>query len=146
MQPLYAYQRRILLVMIFIILAGLMLKLIDRQRQAVGFDIKGFLDGYKYSATVDTSIKDVNLSTSVFDTNAVNSAKSKTAADNFSVVNINEADRVELQKLPGIGPVLADRIVEYRELNGNFSNVDELMKVKGIGEKKLAKMKENIEF
>ena len=48
-------------------------------------------------------------------------------------VNINTAGVSELDGLPGIGPVLAQRIVEYREANGPFASVDGLLEVKGLG-------------
>ncbi|MCH7493403.1 helix-hairpin-helix domain-containing protein [bacterium] len=56
------------------------------------------------------------------------------------LVNINSASNEELQTIPGIGPVLAGRILEYRQSFGGFTSVDELTNVKGIGEKTLAKM------
>ena len=56
-------------------------------------------------------------------------------------VNINTASQKELDALPGIGEVLAQRIIDYRSANGPFSTVDELTKVKGIGEKTLEKLK-----
>lgn len=56
------------------------------------------------------------------------------------LVNINTATVEELDTLPGIGPVLAQRIVDYREKNGLFSSVEELILVSGIGEKKLEAM------
>lgn len=48
-------------------------------------------------------------------------------------INVNTADRELLQTLPGIGPVRADRIVAYREENGPFSHLNDLLSVKGIG-------------
>lgn len=50
---------------------------------------------------------------------------------------LNEAPKEKLVELPGIGPVLADRIIAYREKNGPFQDVSELLRIKGIGNKKL---------
>lgn len=58
-----------------------------------------------------------------------------------SATNINTADVVTLDALPGIGPVLAKRIVDHRSENGSFTSVDQLTDVKGIGENSLAKIK-----
>ena len=54
-----------------------------------------------------------------------------------AIVNINTATAAQLEDLPGIGPVLAQRIIAYRDANGPFRAVEELTKVEGIGEKKL---------
>ena len=58
-----------------------------------------------------------------------------------AVVNINTANAVQLEALPGIGEVTAERIVTYRNENGNFASVDDLAKVKGIGSKTLEKIR-----
>ena len=52
-------------------------------------------------------------------------------------INLNSATLAQLQTLPGIGPTLAQRIVDYRQQNGPFSSVGELTNVSGIGEGKL---------
>lgn len=59
-------------------------------------------------------------------------------------VNINLASASELEELPGIGPVLAERIVEYREQHGPFRTVRDLLKVSGIGEKKFSSLESHI--
>ena len=59
-------------------------------------------------------------------------------------ININLAYTADLQMLPGIGKVTADRIIEYREQNNRFSKIEDLMKVKGIGVKKFEKIKDLI--
>jgi competence protein ComEA len=56
-------------------------------------------------------------------------------------ININTAAKSQLMTLPGIGPSYADRIIAYRAANGGFRTVDELSKIKGIGEKKLEKLR-----
>ena len=55
------------------------------------------------------------------------------AAD--GVVNVNQASETELALLPRIGPALAARIVDFRKENGDFSSVEDLMLVSGVGEK-----------
>ncbi len=57
-------------------------------------------------------------------------------------VNINTADRRTLETLPGIGPSLAQRIIDYRAANGSFKSVEDLLKVSGIGSKTLERLKE----
>ena len=58
-----------------------------------------------------------------------------TAAESKRVVNINTADVAKLSLLPRVGPAVADRIVEYRKENGPFKSSEDLMHVRGIGEK-----------
>ncbi len=59
-------------------------------------------------------------------------------------VNINEAKQEDFEQLPGIGPSIAKKIVEYREQNGKFTSIDELQEVKGIGKAKFENIKEYI--
>ncbi|MBI3317047.1 MAG: helix-hairpin-helix domain-containing protein [Candidatus Omnitrophica bacterium] len=61
-----------------------------------------------------------------------------------TLVNVNTASAEELQEVRGIGPSLADRIIEFRSQNGKFQKVDDLINVRGIGEAKLQKIKNQI--
>lgn len=61
-----------------------------------------------------------------------------------AVVNLNTADVAALDALPGVGPVLAQRIIDWRTQNGRFSSVDELGEVSGIGEKVLARLRPRV--
>ena len=63
------------------------------------------------------------------------------AAARAEVVNLNTATVAQLETLPGIGKATAERILEYRQKNGGFKKVEDLMNVRGIGEKSFLKMK-----
>lgn len=66
------------------------------------------------------------------------------AAPAAAAVDINKASLEELDALPGIGPALAQRIVDYRREHGPFQKVDDLLAVKGIGPKMLAKIRDRL--
>lgn len=75
-------------------------------------------------------------------TEDVATEKSNTViGESIGEININTADQQLLTQIKGIGPSTAKKIVDYRKENGEFKSVDELIKVKGIGEKSLAKMR-----
>lgn len=74
---------------------------------------------------------------------ATSSAKNKSSAKS-DLININTADEKELQKIRGVGPAIAQRILDFREQNGNFETIEDIKKVRGIGEKTFEKIKDSI--
>ena len=72
---------------------------------------------------------------------APKTAASRPAATNGAVINLNTASVAQLETLPGIGKSTAERILEYRQKNGAFKKVEDLMNVRGIGEKNFLKLK-----
>lgn len=65
-----------------------------------------------------------------------------TAPSGGTLVNVNTASASELETLPGVGEVIAQRIIDFRTANGPFGSVDELLEVSGIGESTLEAMRE----
>jgi comEA protein len=160
MIQLNSQQRNVLLVLIIILSGGLVFRMAERQKQAMAFDIKGLLDGYKHSTVADSNRTDTSTTTNALkadssntrqvDKNQKKSKKSKSKQVSklkpSEKININKAGAEDIQRLPGIGPVLAERIISYRDSAGFFADSEDLLNVKGIGEKKLAKMEPHLEF
>ena len=63
-----------------------------------------------------------------------------------AMVNVNTADLKQLIKLPGVGKKKAQAILDYRETNGDFTSLEDLAKVKGVGKKMLAKLDGKVTF
>jgi len=85
-----------------------------------------------------------SLPSSVVSAQAKSAPPAASKAASTAVVNINTASAAELDALPGIGAKTAARIVEYRQKNGPFKKIEELMNVRGVGEKNFLKLKAQI--
>jgi len=100
----------------------------------------------------DASTADLNLAAPLQDGQQVRVAakgdKSTFTQSTFDekLIDINHASAAELQRLPGVGPVLAQRIMEFRRTHGSFRSLEELDGVKGIGRKRLEKWRPLIIF
>jgi len=82
------------------------------------------------------------VATAVSAQEAARPAKASTASASAGApVNLNTATVAQLEALPGIGKSTAERILEYRQKNGSFKKIEDLMNVRGIGEKSFLKMK-----
>ena len=66
------------------------------------------------------------------------------AAVSTGPVNLNSASAAQIASLPGIGPKTADLVVQYRQKNGPFKKIEEIMNVRGIGEKSFLKIKDRL--
>ncbi len=92
--------------------------------------------------TDDADLSSLNPNTILKDADIITIPHTSTMSSNK--VSINTATASDLTELSGIGPALAARIVEYRENNGLFQTLEELMNVKGIGQAKFDSLKESI--
>jgi len=100
----------------------------------------------------DADRKRINLSKKIVDEEFIyilvegeeNEVYEVTNTESDGLVNINIASKQELESLIGIGPALADRIINYRNEKGKFSSIEEIMNVKGIGEKKYEELSSKI--
>lgn len=87
---------------------------------------------------------DANINNSASNTSSEKSSSNKESAFKISVVNINTATQTELETLPGIGPSLALKIINYRKENGKFSSIEDIKNVSGIGDAKFENIKNYI--
>ena len=88
-----------------------------------------------------TLLSIVGLSTLMFAQAAAAQAPAGTAKAQSPIVNLNTATVKDFEVLPGIGAKTAARIIEYRQKNGPFKKIEELMNVEGIGEKSFLRLR-----
>lgn len=106
--------------------------------------------------TTDANLKSINLAYKLQDgqkiyipnineeESEINLQDEKVKQNNNELININTSTQTELELLDGIGPSLAGKIIEYRNKNGKFKNIEELKNVPGIGETKYETIKNDI--
>ena len=87
----------------------------------------------------------IGINGETIDSNGTNTGnESASSSKEGAKVNINTATQNELDGLPGIGPALAQRIIDFREENGNFKSIEDIQNVKGIGNSKFDEIKDKI--
>ncbi len=74
----------------------------------------------------------------------VSAAAQKAAPATAEKINLNSATAEQLQSLPGIGPATAKSIIEYRTKVGKFNRIEEIINVRGVGEKKFQRIKDRL--
>ena len=92
-------------------------------------------------ATVLAFCGTLSLASPAFALSIQQPAPAAAAAPSKPVINLNTATVDQLETLPGIGQKTAERIIEYRTKSGGFKRIEDLMNVKGIGEKSFLKLK-----
>jgi len=93
-----------------------------------------FVLGYLIGANQNTKSVKVTYASSVETTKENVEVREEEQTGEDGRIDLNTADQAQLETLPGIGPELASRILEYRAENGGFESVEELKNVNGIGE------------
>jgi comEA protein len=106
----------------------------------IGLAIKFYQDHFqKLPSTVMNTIQ--SQSFQPVSSIAMNENSKALSSSRKIKIRLNNASQIELERVPGIGPIMAGRIVHFRSQNGDFRTVDDLLKVKGIGKKTLQKMR-----
>jgi len=105
----------------------------------VGAAIRFYQDTVPPNRQLDYNSVDSTFA--VFQERVASDSSRQEESSSNRVVNINIATKTELTSLPGIGDVLADRIIRQREEQGEFETISDLQKVKGISKKKFDKLK-----
>ena len=113
-------ERAVIIFLLFALLSGLGIIAYRKTHSAINLEVKNFSEHFEDGKNIDEFIN-----------------KAKT-------VNINEAERVDLMRLKGIGKTLAGRILDYRSEVGSFGSKEELKNVKGIGERLFDGLKDDI--
>ena len=84
------------------------------------------------------------LAAGAADAQAAPPGKDPSEGKSTSPIDLNKASENQLTEIPGIGPALAKRIIEFRDQNGDFKRVEDLLKIRGIGERSFQKIRPHV--
>jgi comEA protein len=126
---------RAILLLISLLLIGSGITLYQRYRANQRVDIVSVIE--RSVRTQGTSLSAENEGTRTAESASREPSETEKRGPSSPKIDINTANAYELEGLPGIGPVLARRIIEYRDKHGRFQTLSELKKVNGIGDAKL---------
>jgi comEA protein len=143
MVPFKPSEIRIIVALSILALAGSVVTLMQRQGRLSRLDLSAFSDksiyNYRYSPG------DLSKITAPDSLNQLKVLSKVPEAAGIGVkIDLNHSGLYDLETLPGIGPVMAQRIVDYRDSLGGYKSVDDLKKVKGIGPAKFALIKDKV--
>jgi competence ComEA-like helix-hairpin-helix protein len=143
MVPFKPAEIKIIAVLSVLAIAGSIVTILQRQGRLSRLDVGVLTEksGYNYSY----NLKELQLSAS---SDSIDRMEALAAVQEAKApgekIDLNHDGIFDLQTLPGIGPVLAERIVAYRDSAGGFHSIDDLRKVKGIGPAKFAEIKDKV--
>jgi len=133
---------RVILFLVFLLLVGSGMTLYKRFRANQSVDIVSVIE--KSTQSKRKSTLDRQAEGSIVKPAGENEGSVGDRKDSSAKIDINTAGAYELEGLPGIGPALARRIMEYREKHGGFKTIGELIEVNGIGDEKLETIREHV--
>jgi competence protein ComEA len=140
-------ESRAIVLIILAILIGTTIKVVQNQSVSTPFDFSSFDKEFAYKTSLYKNVEnltteDTTESETTEETQIKKDKKGKKEQNlKEKSININTATKEDLIKLPGVGPSTAEKIIEYREKINGFKKIEDIMKVKGIGQKKFEKMK-----
>lgn len=120
----------------------------DLIREAGGFTQNADMDRLKLQLNLALKLRDGDhiYIYSKNDSSTQTSSSSQLSSSEGGKVNLNTANKDELETVPGIGDVTAQKIIDYREKNGGFKTIDDLKKIDRIGEKTFEKFKDKVDI
>jgi len=134
---------RIIVALSTLVLIGSVLTLLKRQRVISSLDLGIFIENnpYKHGYRSSDFMLDNDSGGSTRDDPKQSESGEMAASEK---IDLNRAGLYDLQSLPGIGPVIAERILAYRDSVGGFGAVEDLLRVRGIGPAKLKKLRNRV--